>query len=292
LPFAIASFLVLLLFYVLFSATWRRNLVIVGADLAGLSWLQLHKVFIYAFLTRYLPAGNVVTIGSRVGLFKSIGGSGSKGFEAVYHEQVYLTLGSFVLTMAALAMAPPETLPALAARYRWLIVIGLGLSVIALGLATDWVLGVVSRFIPISALDHLGVSLSLANKAELLGRFLVINVLQGGAAALAVRAVFPALPSHFSTVALIIAAYPLSRFIGQVAAVVPGGLGIREGAFVFFLGSLLPVQPLLLGGALIRLFSVLIELLNGAGIFLWLKTIQSDGVSEQQASGLMRHQDK
>lgn len=290
-PLVLASSLSLVVFYLFFSRSWRRTLIFVKADLESFTWLDLHRVFIYAFLTRYLPAGNVVTIGSRVGFYKAMGGSASKGFESVYHEQIYLTLGAFVLTATALAAAPVQALPSVVAAYRWPLVIGLSASVLALGLAMDWVLELVSRVIPISAIENMGAVFQPWQKAELLGRFIIINVVQGAAAYLGVYSIYPDLPKDWTSMLLIGAAYPMSRFIGQVAAIVPGGLGVREGAFAFFLGSFLPVQPLVLGGGIIRLLSVIVELFNAAFLYLLNRYSKPDPVVPETNPVDLRHRD-
>lgn len=268
-PVVLASALILVLFYLVFSNSWRKTLLFVEAKISDFSGIDLHRVFIYALLTRYLPAGNVVTIGSRVGFYKSLGGSGSKGFEAVYHEQIYLTLGAFSLAATSLLFAPAGSLPEIIAKYRLVLIFGFILSVIGLGVTTDFALNIFSRIMPIKSFEQLGISLDLKEKVELLGRFIVVNGLQSTAAYLGVWSVYPDIPKDPASVLLIGSAYPISRFVGQLAAVVPGGIGVREGAFAFLLSSYIPIQALVLGGAVVRLLSVLVELMNAGGIILW-----------------------
>jgi uncharacterized membrane protein YbhN (UPF0104 family) len=102
--------------------------------------------------------------------------------------------------------------------------------------------------------------LRILQRVELLVRFVAVNLAQGAGAYFVLWAIYPqlnAIPGIFLVTA---AAYPLGRVAGQLAPLVPGGLGVREGAFIFLMGSLLPVQPLILCAAIFRFESVVIEL--------------------------------
>lgn len=256
---AVAVFL-LLFFYLTLSRTWQRILRMIDAWPEGTSYSALFRAFLMAFVARYLPAGNVLTIGGRVELLHRLGGSRSRALESVYYEQLYLTVGAFGLGLLAYAVAGKVLLPSTWwGAVAWLVAVVALIGTIAVASGAEIALRIAVRVFSIERLNHLGTKLYPANKLELVGRFLIINVLQGGTAFFFLWGVFPSLSLDLPTILLVIASYPMSRFIGQAAAVIPGGLGIREGAYAFILGALMPVQPVLVSAGLLRLSSVLLE---------------------------------
>lgn len=259
-PWLIGGAIVLFGFYAFFSLTWQRTLELIDARPEGITPISLHRAFIMALLARYLPAGNVLTIGGRVELLSRLGGSRSLGLESVYYEQLYLVLGTLALGLAAAPVVPIGALPGWIRPFWWLVWAGVAVGILLAALIPDLALRWVVRLLRVDRLAHLGSRLSLLNKAELTVRMLAVNLLQGAAAFVFLRAVYPALGSELSTALLVFAGYPLSRLAGQLTAFVPGGIGVREGAFVVLLGPFMPVQPLLLSAVLLRMGSVLVEL--------------------------------
>lgn len=259
-PHAAAGFGALFLFYLFFSWTWQRILNMNKARPENAPSSAIYRAFFLAFVTRYLPAGNVLTIGGRVEFHHRLGGSRSRVLESVYYEQLYLTVGAFVLGLGAYVTAGGGLLPpSWWGTLAWFIALValVGTTIVAAGAEKALRVGV--RLFGINRLNHLGMQLEPLNKLELVGRFLLINLLQGGSAFLMLWSVYPALDLGFATVLVVVAAYPMSRFVGQMVAVIPGGLGIREGAYTFVLGALMPVQPVLVSAALLRLGSVVLE---------------------------------
>jgi uncharacterized membrane protein YbhN (UPF0104 family) len=104
-------------------------------------------------------------------------------------------------------------------------------------------------------------SLMIRQRVELIGRMCVINLLQGFAASLLLWSIYPGLWDENIMPLWILAAYPVSRFIGQAMLVVPGGLGIREGLYALILSPYIPIQPLLITAGVMRLLSILLETL-------------------------------
>lgn len=259
-PWLVGGGIVLVGFYAAFSLTWQRALDMIEARPEEATPISLHRAFIMALLARYLPAGNVLTVGGRVELLSRLGGSRSLGLESVYYEQLYLVLGTLTLGLAASPYVPIAELPGWIQPIWWPVWAVVAVGVLLAALIPDLALRWVVRLLRVERLAHLGSQLRPLNKAELTARMLMVNLLQGAAAFVFLRAVYPALGSELSTALLVMAGYPLSRLAGQLAAFVPGGIGVREGAFVFMLGPFMPVQPLLLSAVLLRLGSVLVEL--------------------------------
>ncbi len=260
-PWLIGGGVVLFAFYAVFSLTWQRTLDLIEARPEEATPISLHRAFIMALLARYLPAGNVLTVGGRVELLSRLGGSRSLGLESVYYEQLYLVLGTLALGLTAAPYVPLADLPGWIQPIWWSLWVVVGAGVLVGALTPDLGLRWVVRILRVDRLAHLGSQLNLLNKVELTGRMLAVNILQGASAFVFLRAVYPDLGSELATSLLVMAGYPLSRLVGQLTAFVPGGLGVREGAFAALLGPFLPVQALLLSAVLLRLASVLIELL-------------------------------
>lgn len=260
---ALVALVPLLGFYFGYSQSWQRLLSWISHGSIALDQLVLYRVFFVSFVSRYLPAGSVIQLGGRVELLKREGGRRKLGVQSLYYEQLYLIGGAGLLAWFVVVVHPLPWLPA------WLTGVGLpglgvGLALCVLMLtAPDAVLHLAGRLLPSVSSRMAGVVLTplrFVQRIELLGRFLAVNLAQGAAAYFVLWAIYPqanAIPGIFLVTA---AAYPLSRVAGQLAPLVPGGIGVREGAFTFLLGPLLPVQPLILCAAIFRFVSVVLEL--------------------------------
>jgi uncharacterized membrane protein YbhN (UPF0104 family) len=257
------SLVLLFFFYFGYSQTWQRMLNWISADSVNLDRLALYRVFFLSFISRYLPAGSLIQLSGRVELLKKEGGRRKLGVQSLYYEQLYLIGGAGLLAWLAVLIRPVPWLPS------WLT--GLSLPGVGIGLllcailltAPDALLRFARRVLPSISSRMAGVvfpPLRPSQRLELLTRFLLVNLAQGGAAYFVLWAIYPqttTIPGIFLVTA---AAYPLGRVAGQLAPLVPGGIGVREGTFTFLLGSLLPVQPVILCAALFRFISVLMEL--------------------------------
>jgi uncharacterized membrane protein YbhN (UPF0104 family) len=257
------SLVLLLGFYFGYSQSWQRLLEWIGAGSASLDRLALYRVFFVSFVSRYLPAGSLLQLSGRVELLKREGGRRKLGAQSLYYEQLYLIGGAGILAWLAIVARPLPWVPS------WLG--GLGLPSMGLGLlllvtlltAPDALLRFARRTLPsISKRMASAVlpPLRLTQRIELLARFILVNLAQGLAAFFVLWSIYPqvnTVPGIFLTTA---AAYVSGRVAGQLAPLVPGGIGVREGAFTVLLGSLVPVQPLIVCAAIFRFISVVMEI--------------------------------
>jgi uncharacterized membrane protein YbhN (UPF0104 family) len=70
--------------------------------------------------------------------------------------------------------------------------------------------------------------------------------------------------------AALMAAYSLSIVLGMMALILPGGIGVREGAFVMMTQSLLTLDAAIAAAALLRLINVVADLIIGClGFAVW-----------------------
>jgi hypothetical protein len=259
----VISLVLLIGFYFGYSQSWQRLLKWMSEGAVDLSSVVLYRVFFVSFISRYLPAGNVIQLGGRVELLKREGGRRRLGAQSLYYEQLYLIGGAGVLAWFAVVVRPMPWLPS------WLT--GLSIPSVGAGLllctalltGPDVMLRVAGTILPWISTRMAGVVLAplrLIQRIELLARFLAVNLAQGAAAYFVLWSIYPQVNSIPGIFLVTAAAYALSRVAGQLAALVPGGIGVREGAFTFLLGSLLPVQPLLVCAAIFRFTSVVMEL--------------------------------
>ena len=251
---------VLLFFYALYFRSWRNLLLWLSSRAKGIPWENLNRAFFLSFVLRYLPAGKILNIGSRIELLRQESLDVGLGATSVYYEQIYLAGGALLLAWIAHLTHPFRGVPSWLAGNPLPILAAGPLLAMGLLLLPDALLGLAMRVLRVATPSRSSFGLTLGRRGELLFRFLLANLAQGVAAYLFLWSIYPGLPLGSDLISAVIAAYPLSRLIGQTAAVVPGGLGVREGIFVVLLGNYMPVGPVLLGGAVMRLGSVGVEL--------------------------------
>jgi uncharacterized membrane protein YbhN (UPF0104 family) len=260
-PLLFGSSFLLVLFYVLYSLTWQH--ILRWIDGHGVQWtrLTLLRIFFVSFLTRYLPAGTLWNVGGRIELLKREGGQRAIGFQSVLYEQMYLMGGSIFLAAVSIVLIPQAGSPDYLEQYRPLLFLVGIIGCLLLLIAPEGVLWLIARLLHRSELAQPSDRLTHVRRFETFVRFVFANLIQGAAGVVVLMAVYPALCDRVDFLPLFIAAYPFSRFIGQLVAFLPGGVGIREGMYVIFLGPFLPVKPLLAAAALMRLLSVVIEII-------------------------------
>ena len=264
-PFLIGC-LILLLFNAFYSFSWQTTLHLMDGVASLPAALDLHRIFFLSFITRYLPAGSVVNIGGRGELFKRLGGRRAKGLQSIYYEQLSLIMGVVVIGVIGFHFYAVEGLPALVATYREpLSVLFCALSLAAY-FGADVLIVHAPAWLRLQRLQAIWVPLSFAKKTLLWFQFGIVNVAQGAAVYWMLRAVYPRLAEQPSLTFLVISAYLVGRLAGQLAAFVPGGIGIREGAFTFLLSPYVPVQAAVVSASLFRLSSMVMEAAIAGGL--------------------------
>jgi hypothetical protein len=242
------------------SLNWQWLVRQLSPAASRFSALALHQVFLTSFLTRYLPAGAIVNIGGKVELLRRQGSSRSVGLESVLYETVFLMGGGLFLAWVAFTAEPA---PLLLVGWQSLY------PILMTAVAAGWVLcfsvpdrlllwgrALVKRATPEDPSERLtwgdrGVGFVL---------YTGVNLVQGMAMLCMVLAVYPGLPLDPGVMLHIVAAYPIARLVGQAAPFAPGGIGVREAAFAFLVIPWLPLEPILISASLMRLISVLVEI--------------------------------
>ncbi len=136
-------------------------------------------------------------------------------------------------------------------------------------------------------LDRLKViwrPLSFGRKTLLWFQFAIVNLAQGAAVYWMLRAVYPAMADRPELTYLVISGYLVGRLVGQLAAFVPGGIGIREGAFTFLLSPYVPVQAAVVSASLFRLSSMVMEAAI-AGSLVVISRVLGPPTDEQATPG-------
>ena len=263
LTFQLAPYLVgciiLLLFNTLYSFSWQTTLRLMDGQGGLPPSLDLHRIFFLSFITRYLPAGSVVNIGGRVELFKRLGGRRSKGLQSIYYEQLSMIMGVAVIGLIGFHFYDVEGLPAWLEAHRDLVSALLAVGALAAYFGADLIIVHAPTWMRLDRLKAIWKPLSFIRKTLLWFQFAVVNVAQGAAVYWMLRAVYPALASRPGLTYLVISGYLVGRLAGQLAAFVPGGIGIREGAFTFLLSPYVPVQAAVVSASLFRLTSMVME---------------------------------
>jgi hypothetical protein len=272
LTFELAPFLVgcvlLLAFNISYSFSWQTTLrLMIGRGNLPTS-LDLHRAFFLSFITRYLPAGNVVNVGGRVELFKRLGGRRSKGLQSIYYEQLSLIVGVAIIGLIGLHFYDVEGLPTWLTDRRDIAILLLSAGAMAAYLSADLIIVHAPHWMRLDRIKTIWEPLSLGKKTLLLFQFGVVNLAQGAAVYWMLRAVYPGLANEPGLTYLAVSGYLVGRLVGQLAAFIPGGIGIREGAFTFLLSPYIPVQAAVVGASLFRLASMVMEAVIAGGLVL------------------------
>jgi len=255
--FAIA---VLLLFYLLYAFSWVRLIGWFHEGPPGFSTIRLARIFFVSLITRYLPAGKIVNVGSRIELFKREGGRRLVAAKSILVEQFYLVGCALLFAWIMILLVPDILLPQEISPYRILILMG-GCALLVVLVSADLLYSKIAEKINFEKMRELTISITWWQRLELLIRYLAINFFQGSAAFLFLTSIYHDSVMSPELFLYTAAAYPVSRFIGQMVVFIPGGIGVREGLFALALSPYFPVPAVLLAGAVMRLSSVLLEIL-------------------------------
>ncbi len=256
----IVALVFLLLFYLLYVFSWVRLIGWSTGRASDTSAVRLAEIFFTSLLTRYLPAGKIVNVGSRIELYKRGGGRRSIAVKSIIVEQFYLIGCALILAWITILFNPDLLLPQEISPFRILLLLGGGV-VLFLLVSADVIFTMIAKQFNVKKLSELDFDFSWAQRLEIIFRYLTINVLQGVAAFFFVTSIYHDSVFNLKLFMYTVAAYPVSRFLGQMIVFIPGGVGVREGLFALALSPYFPVPAVLLAGAVMRLSSVLIEIL-------------------------------
>jgi hypothetical protein len=274
-PF-LGGLVALLLFYGLYSQSWIRILIWLSTDPVPVGSIRLSRIFFASFITRYLPAGKLFNIGTRIELLNRAGVNRLLGASSLFVEQVFFIGATLILTWIAF-LHSPESLLSADFSLLYYLVLPAGLLILAvmllgpdkiiryLGNRFGWRFGLIEE------------EINLFQRIEIFIRFLVVNFLQGFAITLILWSIYPALTSRSLSIFWLFAAYPIGRLVGQLASVMPGGIGIREGMYVLLLSPYVPVQALLIASAIMRFVSVLMEFVILIGLSIAIRIQETKG---------------
>ena len=263
----VSAIAVLILFYLLYVITWVRLISWFDGRSPDFSAIRLARIFFVSLITRYLPAGKLVNVGSRIELFKRQGGRRLTAAKSIIVEQFYLIGCALVLAWITLLLLPNISLPQEISPFRSVILLGGAAILVFLGSA-DLLYLKFAEIIRLEKMRELNIGIMGSQRLELIIRYLVINIFQGSAAFLFLTSVYHDSVMGPELFLYVAAAYPVSRFIGQMVVFIPGGIGVREGLFALALSPYFPVPAVLLAGAVMRLASVFVEILIILATFL------------------------
>lgn len=203
----------------------------------------LFSAFMQSFISRYVP-GKVwpaVVLCDRLAEVVAP----APVLRSYLLAQMHLTASAVILAFGSLPLLLSQA-QSLSATAK------LGLAA-ALAAALTWALAprplfaVAQRSLPLPARwrKHLVFEGSVSQWAAGFALFILVGVFQGGALIPLWQAVAEA-DQHLDLFGMVsvICAYAAARIIGQGVAVIPAGIGVREGAFIFFASALSPEAAL------------------------------------------------
>lgn len=243
---------------------WAR--ILNGSVLATVpSRVSVRWTFAKSYLARYTP-GKIWPIVIRIADLGAQGVDWRDAVRATFIEQGGFMVGSALTLLTTIALISAI----LTNIHVYLIVLGTILAgvlawLVLYSFSTDTLATLISN-----QLKRLACRLSsgstdgirLPTRMEWERAVLMGTLLAFAQSIAAVPLVLEFAPSS-STLVLVVAclAYPAARWIGQIVGVSPGGLGVREGAFVAFLAPILPASSTLLIALWLRGATMLAEAL-------------------------------
>ncbi len=248
--------------------------------------------FALSLAYRYIP-GKAFLLLARTEYLKRHGLSRTHVAAATLLEQVHFALAPILVFLIATPLFPSSPLSMLEPFRPVLFPLGCALG-LALWFAPHVMDPLGARWLRTRLKGHTAYP-SLRGPAAW-KRSMISHVILGafqGLLLVPMIAALPAPPLRVSVWVYLITAYPLSRVIGQVGAVTPGGLGIREGAYVFLAGPVLGVQAALILSVGFRVVSMATEALYVVSVLglAHLRTPQptgrpAEGAPERHGCGL------
>jgi len=248
-PF-ISSTLLFVLSY--FIQIWAWYLITLRLKIAVSARETLENWF-YSQLGKYVP-GKVWLLLSRFYFYESKGKSKKAISVALLVETVTMIVAAGLMFLAALAFFK-EVRPFYTGRHSMWLVLAFLLGFLflhprVLQKILNWTL---ARF----KKDPVSLPISYSNILWILFVSLISWVVGGVGFYLFVDSVYPVPPQY---ILFLTGALAISSTIGLIALFAPGGLGVREGALVYLLSSVMATPVAVIVSILTRIWMTLIEI--------------------------------
>lgn len=195
----------------------------------------LFSAFMRAFMSRYIPG----KVWPALVLWERLHGAlgASPVIRSYLLQQIHLLASAGVLSVGAL----PLVLSRVEHDLPWA-----GISIgIAVAIGLSWALlpkplfSFAHRWAPVKWREHLIFEGGINRWALGFGIFLLVGVLQGAAVIPLWQAVAePEQQLDLAAMVAVVCAYAAARIVGQGVAIVPAGIGVREGVFVLLVSGL------------------------------------------------------
>lgn len=244
-----------------FIQIWAWYLITLKSGIALTGWETLESWF-YSQLGKYLP-GKVWLLLSRFHFYESKGKSKKVISIALYIEMVTILLGAtFLFLISLLFLKETETFH-LAGGIGWIVgclILGfIFLHPMVLQKILNWILNLFGK-------EPISLSISYFDLMVILLICILSWIVGGIGFSIFIHSFFPMPSQHLL---FLTGALAFSSTLGLIALFAPSGLGVREGALVFLLSSLMPGAVAVIISILTRLWMTLIEMGLIGMIFLF-----------------------
>jgi glycosyltransferase 2 family protein len=255
------------------------------------------RAYLVSHLGKYVP-GKAMVVVMRAGLSVPFGARGSTSAIATFYETLVMMASGGLVAAAGFAMAGdsgrvaftmPGWGPVELPFYRLAALAGLGLGLAFLVVVAPPVFGRLAGLVSLpipgvdpDALPRLSGGLLIKGLALTAVGWVLLGLSQYAV----VRAIEPLAVAKFpqpDRVPVIVAAVALATVAGFVVAVMPGGLGVREGVLMSALAPALGPDRSVVAALLLRLVWVAAELVAAAVLVPMLRPARSVAKSPMEA---------
>lgn len=255
----------------LFELSWEWLLRKICSDKLGVSWAKTALAFFKSVLSKYIP-GKVWYLATRSEMLVKQGVPRPDVLRSVLYEQAHF----FFATAAFTLMLFPVFLSSFGSQVKPVLVYAVVILIIAsMAIWLFWperLFTVLNKTLATFLPESLRMPLLL--KGHLLQwqfafiLFFILVVVQGLTTYPIIKSVLSG--SNFLEPVdwiMIMGAYPVARLIGQLGVVSPGGIGVREGAYVILVLPVLDAGTGSIIAVWMRLISIVSEVLMFAMFF-------------------------
>jgi len=235
-----------------FIQIWAWYLITLKLNIA-LPWNETVRNWFTSQLGKYLP-GKVWIFLSRFYLYESKGKSKKAITLALYFETITMVMAAGLLSFISLFSSWKDHSSYLGISTPWLILLSIGAF---LFLHPAVLQKIINSILAFFKRDPISISLSYLNILWILGICVLCWMIGGIGFYLFIDSVYPISPQQ---VLFLIGALTISSTLGLLALFAPSGLGVREGALVYLLSSIMPSSVAVILSILTRLWMTLIEI--------------------------------